>query len=67
MFALNIKVDNTQRQTKPVHNPYKNSLDNILDNNINNTMAKTTNIKPKLLKQSTLITQLYTPQNDDIL
>lgn len=34
MRVFNIKVGNTQGQTKLVHNPYKDSLNNILDSNI---------------------------------
>ncbi len=41
MRTLNIIIGDTQRQTKPIHNPYKDSLDNILDSNIDNIVAKT--------------------------
>lgn len=40
MHTLNIKVNNIQGQTKPVHDLYKDSLDDIMDSKIDNIMAK---------------------------
>lgn len=66
MRALNVKIDNTQGQTKPVYDLYQNSLDNILDSNINNIVLKIVLIKlgPS---QSISIMQSDTPQNVNVL
>ena len=60
--ALNIRVYNTQRQTKLVHDINKDSLDNILDINIDDIMIKTVYPKPRSLKEDTLIIQSCTPK-----
>lgn len=65
--ALNITVNSTQGQTKPIHNPYKDSLDNILDSNVDNIMAITVYINLGPLKQSVSITQLCMLQDIDVL
>ena len=55
--AFNIRVYNTQRQTKSVHDINKDSLDNILDINIDDIMIKIVYPKPRPLKQDTSIIQ----------
>ncbi len=67
MRALNITVGDTQRQTEPIHDPYKDSLDNILDSDIDDIVAKTIHIKPGSLRQDVLITQPCIPQDVNVL
>lgn len=67
MYALIIKVDNTQYHIKPIHISYKDSLNDILDSNIDDTVVKTIHIKLKLLRQDFSIIQLYISENDNIL
>ncbi len=61
MRALNIKAEDTQGQTEPVHDLYKDSLDNVLDSDINDTVASTIHTNACLLKQTTSAIQLETP------
>lgn len=61
MQAVNIKVEDTQGQTKPIYDLYKDSLDDVLNNNINDTMARIIDMNPCPLKQTTLATQPRTP------
>ena len=47
---LNIKIGDTQRQIKPIHNLYKKVLNSILDGNIDNIMAEIIYTKLGLIK-----------------
>lgn len=47
--ALNIKIKNTQIQTKPVYDFYKNSLDNVMNNNIDEIIDNTNLYLVKLI------------------
>ena len=61
MRTLNIKVEDTLRQTEPVCAPYKDNLDNVVDNNIDDTVTSTTDTNFYPLKQTTSDTQLGAP------
>ena len=50
MQALNIKVEDTLRQTELVHDPYKDSLNNVLNSNIDDIVASIININSCLLR-----------------
>lgn len=63
MYTVNIIVSNTQRQTEPIHDPYKKSPDDIIVSNVENIVAKTINTKPGLLKQSIRNNQACTSQD----
>ena len=56
MRALNIKVGDILRQTKPVHNPYKDSLDEVLDSNINDIVASIIDMNLCPLRRITSVT-----------
>ena len=57
MRALNIKAEDTQEKTEPVHDSYKDSLDDILDSDINNIVASTIDTNSCLLRRTTSATQ----------
>ncbi len=61
MRALNIKAEDTQRQTETIHDPCMDSLDYVLDSNINDTVASIIDTNPCPLRRTTSVTQPGTP------
>ena len=55
--ALNIKAGDIQRQTEPVHDPYKDSRNDILDSDIDDKVASKIDTNSCPLRRTTSTTQ----------